>query len=127
MRAPGGWGLGWGKFRWHENGMNCDIPPRTRMTFRLTTEVALRRASILRNQGSARSAADWPAKGSRGNLGLKTSLREVWRGGVSLLEDGAEAILAGEVGGVKKEEEEEREGGEEQMGEDGKEEGALPG
>ena len=81
--------------------MNCDIPPRTRMTFRLTTEVALRRASILRNQGSARSAADWPAKGSRGNLGLKTSLREVWRGGVSLLEDVAEAILAGEVGGVE--------------------------
>ena len=28
---------------------------------------------------------------------------------------------------LKKEEEEEREGGEEQMGEDGKEEGALPG
>ena len=52
---------------------------------------------------------------------MKTSLREVWRGGVSLLEDGAEAILAGEVGGVKKEEEEEREDGEERMREDGKE------
>ena len=78
------------------------------MTLRLLSEVALSNASILRNHGSARAAAEEPAKGSSGNLGLKTSLREVWRGGVSLLEDGAEAILAGEVGGVKKEEEEER-------------------
>ena len=75
----------------------------------------------------ARAAVGWPVKGSRGNLGLKTSLQEVWHGGVSLLEDGAEAILAREVGGVKKEEKEERDGGEEQMGEDSKEEGALPG
>ena len=74
------------------------------MTFRLTTEVALRRASILRNQGSARAAAGWPAKGSRGNLGLKTSLRERCGAGAAGGMEEEEAIAAmmeaeGEGGG----------------------------
>ncbi len=52
-------------------------------------------ASILRNQGSPSAAADAPAKGSRGNLGLK---RGRWEP-ESLLEDGTAAMAAAKEGG----------------------------
>ena len=90
------------------------------MTFRLSKEVALRTASILRNQGSASAAADVPENGSSGNLGLKTSLREVCaREPDGLLEEEAAAIAA-----IRRGDEEEREcrgrtgGGEEGGGEE---------
>ena len=65
------------------------------MTLRLMSEVALSSASILRNHGSARAAAEEPAKGSSGNLGLKTSLREeAGREPEALVEEAAAAIAA---------------------------------
>ena len=59
---------------WGE-GTTPNAPPITKITLRLGKAVALRSVLILRNHGSPRAAAEWPENGSKGNLGLKRSLR----------------------------------------------------